>query len=56
MRVTEPATIVELSNALRKKSVLSASRKLASVGWLGKYWTGVLKSSLAGVKAERTAQ
>ena len=29
--------------------------KLSSVGCLGKYWSGVEKSALSGVNAERSA-
>jgi len=39
-----------------KSLVLRTSRKFARVGWAGKYLTGVLKSSLSGVKADRSAQ
>ena len=48
--------MVEFSRALRKKLELSASWKCAHVGWLGKYETGVVKSSVSGVMAERSAQ
>ena len=47
--------MVELINACRKKSVLSASRKLSSVGCVGKYCSGVLKRSPSGVNADRIA-
>ena len=54
--MTEPATIVELISALRKKPRSNTSWKFARSDSLGKYWTGVLKSSESGVNAERTAQ
>src|SRR4029453_5664231 len=48
--------MVEFSRARRKKLELSASSKCAHVGGLGKYETGVLKSSVSGVMANRSAQ
>ena len=56
MSVTEPATMVELMSARWKSPLDSTSRKLVSVGWAGKYWTGVLNRALSGVNAERIAQ
>ena len=54
--MTEPATIVEFSSARRKKSLEKTSRKFSIVGFCGMYCTGVLKSSLSVVNAERSAQ
>ncbi len=51
-----PATIVELIRASRKNDCLSAPVKLSSVGCFGMYWSGVEKSALSGVNADRSAQ
>src|SRR6478735_6407361 len=53
--VTEPATIVELRRAWRKNDASRAPLKLSSVGCFGMYWSGVEKSALSGVNAERSA-